>query len=66
MRGDYPNINLKAGGTYGQNYGFYISEDIHAVSVKAIVVSYEALGGEKWENPYYLDFVEAYECKELK
>lgn len=66
MTGDYTNINLRPGDTYGQTKGFYISEDMRAYTTKAIVVSYEALGGEKWENPYYLDFVEAYEGKELK
>ncbi len=66
LLGEYPNINLKTGKTFGETYGFEISEDINAEKVKAIVVSYEGLNGEKWENPYYLDFVEAYEGKELK
>lgn len=66
FRGSYTNINLKPGASLGRGNGFYIDESLKVKNIKAIVVSYEALGGEKWENPYYLDFVEAYEGKELQ
>ena len=34
-------------------------------TIKAIVVSVETSNGDKWENPYYVDFVEAYENKKI-
>ena len=62
----FQNINLRKGKTYGEENGYYISENMKVKTAKAIIVSYEGLNGVKWENPYYLDFIEAYEGKELK
>ena len=60
---NFENINLKKGNSFGEDSGFEISEDMKTEHVRAIVVSYEGLNGVAWENPYYLDFVEAYEGK---
>ena len=63
---DYADINLAAGGTFGESSGFSLDENNNIKTFKAIVVSYETFEGDTWENPYYEDFCELYEGQKLK
>lgn len=61
------DINLPDGGTYGENSGFEISEDMDQIEeFEAIVVSYETFEGKSWENEYLDDFKELYEGEKRK
>ena len=64
-RVDYNDINLAAGGTFGENSGFSLNEDCQISTFKAIVVSYETFDGEIWKNPYYNDFCKLYKGQKL-
>lgn len=59
----YEDINLVSGGSFGNDQGFSLAEDNNIASFKAIVVSYEAFDGAKWENPYFDEFRKLYEGK---
>ena len=61
----YSGINLEPDKTYGEDSGYEIEESLNIKTIKAIVVSVETSNGDKWENPYYVDFVEAYENKKI-
>ena len=63
---DYADINLAAGGTFGESSGFSLDENNNIKTFKAIVASYETFEGDTWENPYYEDFCELYEGQKLK
>ncbi|MCD8099486.1 MAG: DUF5780 domain-containing protein [Oscillospiraceae bacterium] len=58
---NYSDINLVPDETFGEDAGYTVNEDCGIVTVKAIVVSYEAFTGEEWDNPYYDDWCELYE-----
>ncbi|WP_026669343.1 DUF5780 domain-containing protein [Butyrivibrio sp. AE3006] len=60
----YSNVNLLKGQSYGDDSGYEVSTSPSIQKIRAIVVSYQTTDGEKWENPYYIDFVEANEGKE--
>lgn len=63
---NYDDINLAAGGKYGEDSGLQLSEEtLNIDSVKAIVKSYETFEGKTWENPYYDEFCDIYEEKKL-
>lgn len=61
----YDGINLEPNMTLSDDYGYEIKDKLSVKNIKAIVVSVETVDGNKWENPYYIDFVEAYENKEF-
>ena len=61
----YSGINLEPGKTYGEESGYEIEESLNIKTIKAIVVSVETSNGDKWKNPYYVDFVEAYDDKKI-
>lgn len=61
----YSGINLESGKTYGEESGYEIEESLNIKTIKAIVVSVETSNGDKWKNPYYVDFVEAYDDKKI-
>ena len=63
---NYSDINLAAGTSFGDDSGFEVDEECSIAECKAIVVSYEAFDGTKWENPYYSDWLGLYEGKSLK
>ncbi len=58
---NYADINLAAGGTFGQDSGFSLEEKPGIASFKAIPVSFETFEGETWENPYFDEFCTLYE-----
>ncbi len=62
---NYNDINLIPGGTFGDSSGFEVDEDCQIKNFKAIVVSYEAFTGEKWDNPLYNDWCKLYEGVKL-
>lgn len=62
---NYNDINLIPGATFGEDSGFKIDETCKISTFKAIVVSYEAFTGEKWENPLYNDWCKLYEGVKL-
>jgi hypothetical protein len=62
---DYSDINLEAGGTFGDDSGYELREDQNIESYKSIVVSYESFDGEEWTNPYFDEFCTLYEGKKL-
>ncbi len=62
---NYADINLIPGGTFGNSAGFQVDEACGIKTFKAIVVSYEAFTGEKWENPLYEDWCKLYEGVKL-
>ncbi len=63
---EYNNINLVSGKTYGTDKGYYIDESLNVYTVKAIVVSFQTVNGDEWQNPYLVDFIELYEKKKLE
>jgi hypothetical protein len=58
---DYSDINLAAGGTYGEDSGLQLDENLNIDSFKAFVVSYETFDGDTWTNPYFDEFSDLYE-----
>ena len=62
---NYGDINLIPGGTFGDSSGFQVDEACGIKTFKAIVVSYEAFTGEKWDNPLYKDWCKLYEGVKL-
>lgn len=56
----YRDINLIGGATYGENSGFEMDESIEVSKFKAIVIHYEDINGETWDNPYYENFKAQY------
>lgn len=62
---NYTDINLIPGGTFGDSYGFEVDASCGIESFKAIVVSYEAFTGEKWDNPLFKDWCKLYEGVKL-
>lgn len=58
---DYSDINLAAGGTFGEDSGLQLDENQEIDSFKAIIVSYETFDGETWTNPYFDEFCALYE-----
>lgn len=63
MEGNYTDINLEAGGSYEEEYGFGLDNNENISRVKAIAVSFITFNDETWTNPYYNDFRELYEGK---
>lgn len=61
----YSNIDLAAGESYGKDVGYPLMQNNGIAHFKAIIVSYETKDGETWENPYFSDFCELYEQKNL-
>ena len=62
---NYSDINLAAGGSYGDSSGFSLTENNNIDTFKAICISYETFEGKTWENPYYDDFCSLYEGKKI-
>ena len=62
----YDDINLTAGGTYGEDSGLQLDENEGIATFKVIVVSYETFEGTTWENPHYDTFCSLYEGKKMK
>lgn len=63
---DYSDINLAAGKTFGDNYGFMLAPTNDIKTFKAIVVSYQSFEDKIWKNPYFDDFCTLYEGVKLK
>lgn len=62
----YDDINLAAGGTYGDESGLQLDDSTKNIDTfKAVVVSYETFEGSDWENPYYDAFCTLYGEKKL-
>lgn len=61
----YDGINLEPNMTLSDDYGYEIKDKLSVKNIKAIVVSVETVDGDKWENPYYVDFVSLYENKQF-
>lgn len=64
-RVDYNDINLVPGKTFGNDVGYELDPNNNIKSFKAIVVSYEAFDGEKWENPLFKDWKKLYEGQKI-
>lgn len=60
---NYGDINLAAGGTFGEESGLSLSENCQISTFKSIVLSFTTFDGDTWENPYADSFQEAYEGK---
>ncbi|MBR4951229.1 MAG: hypothetical protein IKZ23_04665 [Clostridia bacterium] len=59
---EYEDINIMPGQRFGDEHGLALSHDCSNIKkFKAIVVSYEATDGTKWENPLYEKWVRLYE-----
>lgn len=61
----YSNIDLAPGESYGKDVGYPLMQNNNIAHFKAIIVSYETTDGNTWENPYFSDFCELYEQKDL-
>jgi RNA polymerase subunit RPABC4/transcription elongation factor Spt4 len=66
----YDAINLMPNSTYvgrdGDTYsGMTIDDNLDVSYIKAIVISYEDINGNIWDNPLLLDFLHLYEEKRL-
>ena len=62
-KGNYRDINLVGGGTFGEDSGFSVDESCKVDSFKTIILSFETFDGDKWKNPYEDSFRQAYEGK---
>lgn len=62
---NYADINLIAGGSFGEGYGFEIEDALGVDSFQAIVVSYETFEGDTWQNPCYDDWCTLYEGQKM-
>lgn len=62
----YSDINLVPNEQYGNTSGYKV-DIVHKVNtIKAIVVSFETFGGEKWDNPYFDAWCSLFEGQNLK
>ena len=58
---NYNDINLVAGGTYGEESGYALDPECKVSSFVALPISFVTFEGETWENPYYDDWKKLYE-----
>lgn len=63
--GDAEDVNIVAGGRFGENVGWELSETHGISKVLALVKSTTFYDGSTWDNPYYQYWIEEYKEKPL-